>query len=135
MKTCIRAEQGYCSISYTAVSTIGFQVGSYDSTGVFAPSVGPTTNALAFSGAACSNDYITIPFGGSTLGATTTVDKFCGAFLNAISASTASATVFSSQLPFVIDFVSNGNEQDAAAGGVEVSRGYQIYYSQSTTCP
>ena len=105
--------------------------------------MGPTTAleslllqcALAFSGAACSNDYITIPFGGSTLGATTTVDKFCGAFLNAITASTASATVFSSQLPFVIDFVSNGNEQDAAAGGVEVSRGYQIYYSQSTTCP
>ena len=119
------------------MSTIGFQVGSYDSTGVFAPAVGPTTNALAFSGAACSNDYITIPFGGSALGAATTVDKFCGAFLNAITASAASAPVFTSQMPFVLDFVTNGNEQDAAAaaGGVEASRGDEIQYSQSTTCP
>jgi len=139
-RTCIRTEQGYCSISYTAVAAIGFQVGSYDTNGDLSPPIA-TANMIAHSGAACSNDYLSIPFGGSALGATVplvpTVDRFCGAFLNAITASTASATVFSSQQPFVVTFVTNGNEQELLQkdGGSELSRGYQIYYAQSTTCP
>jgi len=135
-RTCIRAEQGYCSISYAAVGTTGFEVGSYNPAGTFSAALA-TANVEGYTGAGCSNDYLTIPFGGATLGATTTVDKFCGAFLNAASPSTVNAPVFSSQQPYVVNFYTNGNEQDnaAAAGGEEKARGYEISYTQSTTCP
>ena len=62
-----RAEAGYCSISHAAVSSTSFQIS------LIAPS---TSAAIAQVGDACTQDWIVIPGGGATAGATTNRDRW-----------------------------------------------------------
>ena len=66
---CIRTEEGHCSISYSSLSTTSFQVSE------IAPS---TSAAIAVIGESCSQDWITIPGGGQTSGASTSSDRQSG---------------------------------------------------------
>ena len=66
---CIRTEEGHCSISYSSLSTTSFQISS------IAPS---TSAAIAQIGENCSEDWITIPGGGQTSGASTSSDRQSG---------------------------------------------------------
>ena len=63
---CIRTEAGYCSISYAAVSDTSFQIS------LIAPS---TSAAIAQIGDSCTQDWIVIPGGGSTVLASTNSDR------------------------------------------------------------
>ena len=70
---CIRTEQGYCSISYAAVSTSTFSLSG--TTG---------TTYTAVSGVSCSQDYLIIQQGGACPAPTntaTTIERFCGTLL------------------------------------------------------
>ena len=63
---CIRTEAGYCSISYAAVSDTTFQIS------LIAPAPGA---AIAQIGDSCTQDWIVIPGGGSTVLASTNSDR------------------------------------------------------------
>ena len=122
---CIRTESGYCSIAYTAVSTTSFQVS------LITPTASPA--AIGAVGDSCTLDYITIPEGGPTAGATTNMDRFCGSLL-LYSAGTTAQTVKSNKHPFQVGVNFDGTELDEdSPAGTEWSKGFYLYYSQ-TAC-
>ena len=126
---CIRTEQGYCSIAYTAVSTTSFQVSGQNPPATATGVVGPT----------CTLDFITIPQGDSCSSPdpTSTFERFCGSLLtNAIGTTTGS--VCQSKSPFRVGVTFDGTEVDVVppsppAVTVEYSKGFYIYYTQ-TAC-
>jgi len=121
---CIRTEQGYCSITYTAVSTTSFQLsGQY-----------PPTTATSIVGETCSQDYIMIQRGGSCPGPdSTTLERFCGSLL-AEAAGTTTSSVCTSAMPFMVGVKTDGTEVDGTSPDVtEYSKGFYIYYTQ-TAC-
>lgn len=115
-QNCIRAEQGYCSITYTGNV---FKIG--DGTGA----------ATSFVGQACSRDWLTIPHGGSTTSNVANKDRFCGEFLNPTGGIGASAEVKSQVQPFKVGVHFDGTEFNNPA---EDTVGFSLAYAQSTTC-
>ena len=118
---CVRTEQGYCSISYTAVST------------AFGMS-GPAPASISVVGDPCSLDYILIPAGGSTAGSTTNFDRFCGTLMSVTNAGTSAITIYTNRMPFQVGVITDGSElNDPAPGTSESTKGFNLYYSQ-TAC-
>ena len=123
---CIRTELGYCSITYTEVGTDGFQISS----------IAPSTVVLT--GDLCTGDYVIIPSGGLSNGATTTTDRYCGNHLEAWNppspqtSSGASTTIYANKMPFQLGVVFDSTELDTATGA-ELTKGFNIYYKQ-TAC-
>ena len=123
---CIRTEQGYCSITYTEVGTTGFQISS----------IAPSTEVLT--GDLCTGDYIVIPSGGLSNGATTTTDRYCGNHLEAWNppspqtSSGAGTTIYANKMPFQVGVVFDSTELDTATDA-ELTKGFHIFYQQ-TAC-
>ena len=117
---CIRTEQGYCSIEYTPVG------------GKFGLS-GSAPTAIANVGDPCSLDYLIIPGGGSSAGATTNFDRFCGSLFSTTNAATAGATLFTNKQPFQVGVYTDGSELNPSGPVSESSVGFYIYYKQ-TAC-
>ena len=122
---CIRAEAGYCSIAYTAVSTTSFQLS------LITPTASPA--AIGAVGDSCTQDYISVPIGGQTAGATTNYDRFCGSLL-VYTAGTTGQTIKTQKMPFQVgvSFDSTELDEDNPAG-TEWSKGFYLYYTQ-TAC-
>ena len=137
---CIRAEQGYCSIAYTQVSTTGFQMSGQNP---------PSASAV---GSSCTQDYIIIMQGGSCPAPdTTTNDRFCGNLLAESTGATSATSVCTQKLPFMIGVKTDGTEVRTLPSplishftftfqidapptpSTEYSAGFYIYYSQ-TSC-
>ena len=119
---CVRPERGYCSLSYTALDTESFQVS------------GQNPGGTSLQGDSCTADYIEIVGGGDSVGANTNYDRFCGNFLNLDPTSTASATIFTSLMPYRVGVVFDGTELDDRPGTFsEYSKGFSLYFSQ-TAC-
>lgn len=123
---CIRTEQGYCSIKYTEVGTDGFQMSA----------IAPNTEVLT--GGLCTSDYIIIPSGGISVGATTTTDRYCGNHLEAYidpqpqTSSGAGTTIYASKMPFQVGVVFDSTELDVPPDA-ELTKGFNIFYEQ-TAC-
>ena len=95
---CIRAEQGYCSISYAQVSTTSFQLN------------GPNPSTTATVGGSCTDDYLLILQGGSCPAPdSSTNDRFCGSLL-AESTGSSATSVCTQKLPFMIGVKTDGTE-------------------------
>ena len=124
---CIRAERGYCSIGYTAVTSTDFQIS------LITPTASPT--AIGNYGDLCTLDYITIFGGGETATASSNNDRFCGSLLvydSSPTALTTERTVITSKLPFQVGVNFDGTELDEdSPAGTEWSKGFYLYYSQS----
>lgn len=124
---CIRAERGYCTISYAPTGTTNFELSAQTP----APITAPTTDYL---GDTCTTDYIIIAGGGTAPDANENYDRFCGGIMRASAAIATVATVFTSKMPFHVGVVTDGTELDSPpATTTEYSKGFQIYYSQ-TAC-
>ena len=96
---CIRAEQGYCSISYAQVSTTGFQLS------------GQTPSSAAVVGSSCTEDYLLIMQGGSCPAPdSSTNDRFCGSLLAESTGATSATSVCTQKLPFMIGVKTDGTE-------------------------
>ena len=117
---CIRTEQGYCSIEYTPVGG-NFKIS------------GPAPTATANRGDTCATDYIIISGGGSTAGATTNFDRFCGSLFSVTDGSTTGSTIFANKQPFQVGVFMDGNEVNPSTSVAESSVGFYIYYKQ-TAC-
>jgi len=117
---CIRTEQGYCSIEYTPVG------------GKFGMS-GTAVTATANVGDKCTSDHIIISGGGSSAGATTNFDRFCGSLFSVTDASTTGSTIFTNKTPFQIGVYTDGAEVNPSGPVSESSVGFYIYYKQ-TAC-
>jgi len=115
---CIRPEQGYCSIAYSAIT---FQVSS------------TTATATSTVSDSCSQDYIQISGGGASAGATTNYDRFCGGLFANTNAATTAATVYTNKMPFQVGVNFDATEVDAASSLTEKSTGFCLYYKQ-TAC-
>ena len=122
---CIRTESGYCSIAYTAVSTTSFQVS------LITPTASPAS--IGAVGDSCTQDFIIVPGGGQTAGATTNYDRFCGSLLVHTAGSTGQ-TIKAKKMPFQVgvNFDSTELDEDNPAG-TEWSKGFYLYYTQ-TAC-
>lgn len=112
---CIRTEEGYCSISYTAIA---FSVSS----------TAPVSTSLTKT--QCSEDYILIPQSSTTTTNIAAVSRYCGVFLNPATAATTNAAVLTQAQPFNIGVVFDALELAAETG----LTGFAIKYTQSTTC-
>lgn len=114
---CIRAEQSYCSIQYTACDTTSFQM-----TG---------TAATSAWGDDCNTDYVHIQDGSISAGATSTYDRYCGGLLTStdIPSTTTSTTVFTARMPYQVGVVTDATEVDTANAN-ENSKGFCILYEQ-----
>ena len=122
---CIRTESGYCSISYTSVSTDSFQIS------LITPTASPA--AIGAVGDSCTLDYIVVSEGGSTAGATTNYDRFCGSLL-VHTAGTTAQTIITQKMPFQVGVNFDGTELDEdSPAGTEWSKGFSLYFSQ-TAC-
>ena len=119
---CIRTEEGYCSISYSSLSSTSFQISE------IAPS---TSAAIALVGDSCSQDWITIPGGGQTPGASTSSDRHCGSYLSYSPAGTAPTTIITNKMPFKVGVNFDGTEVDSTSAN-EWSKGFALYYSQNS---
>ena len=117
-----RTEERYCSISYSSLSSTSFQISEV------APSSG---TAIAQIGDSCSQDWITIPGGGQTSGASTSSDRHCGSYLSYTPAGTAPTTIITNKMPFKVGVHFDGTEVDSSTAN-EWSKGFAIYYSQSS---
>jgi len=119
---CIRTEEGYCSISFSSVSTSSFYVSH----------VAPSTGAvIAHTGEYCSQDWVTISGGGETSGATTSYDRFCGSVFSYTNAGTATKTVITNKMPFRLGVNFDETELDSTSAN-EWSKGFKLYYSQNS---
>lgn len=108
---CIRAAQGYCSISYTSVSTTSFQLSS------ITPTASPA--AAGVTGDSCTTDYIIMVGSAKSLTENTNHDRFCGSLLvNSDSTLSAAGTVFTNKMPFHVGVNFDGTEldEDSPAG-------------------
>jgi len=112
-QNCIRTEQGYCSISYTATE---FGVNH-----IAASSLTQTS---------CSEDYVLIPQGGPTTTHIAAFPRYCGGFLAPSDTQTSNMAVLTQAQPFVIGVVFNAVEKKDELG----TKGFAIAYTQSTTC-
>jgi len=124
---CIRAEQGYCSISYTTPALTDFEMN------VQTPTAAPVQAAAT--GDTCTDDYVLLAGGGASAGAASNFDRFCGGALSSIAGpitGPAVPTVYTNKMPFQIGVVTDGTELDATDAN-EWSKGFYIYYSQ-TAC-
>lgn len=122
---CIRAEQGKCSIAYSAAST-----STAFSMNIITPSPTPTNTGAV--GESCSDDFIILAGGGASAGANTKYDRFCGGLL-VNTAGTTAGTVYTNKFPFQVGVNTDGTELDTTAPpaiGYERSGGFTIYYSQ-----
>jgi len=122
---CIRTEQGYCSIAYSAVITASD----------FSLSGTGTTSLVQAQ--ACNTDYVLIDNAGAIDASTGNIagDRFCGAQLNTATAG-AGSTVFSQVQPFIVSLVTDAQEADippGATGGpaVEARGGINLAYAQT----
>merc|ERR1712050_242974 len=124
---CIRPEEGFCCIEYSACRGV---------TGSFTPTtnVGP---AAAQVDSQCSEDYIVIDGGMAVCsrlpGAVNT--RFCGGFLNNIASQTANAAVCDCQPPFVVGITFDAGADAGAADNSAytfASRGVCLEYRQVT---
>ena len=122
-EVCVRTEEGYCSISYSSLSSTSFQVSG------IAPS---TSAAIALVGDSCSQDWVSIPGGGQTSGASTSSDRHCGSYLSYTNSGTSPTTVITNKMPFKVGVNFDGTELDSSSAN-EWSKGFAIYYSQ-TSC-
>ena len=124
---CIRAERGYCSIGYTAVSTTDFQVS------LITPTASPT--AIGAVGDTCSLDYIIVPGAGETVDANTNQDRHCGSLLvytTSPATLTTARTIYTNRMPFMVGVNFDGTELDEdSPAGTEWSKGFYLYYSQT----
>ena len=115
---CIRTEQGYCSIEYTPVG------------GKFGLS-GTAPTAIAYVGDPCSQDYLVVAGGGSSAGATTNFDRFCGSLFSTTNGDTSGATIYTNKQPFQVGLVTDGSELNTPSSTSESSVGFYIYYKQT----
>lgn len=122
---CIRAERGYCSIGYTAVTSTDFQLS------LITPTASPT--AIGNLGDSCSLDYITLFGGGEKVGASTNQDRFCGSLLvysTSPATLTTERTVITNKMPFQVGVNFDGTELDEdSPAGTEWSKGFYLHYS------
>jgi len=124
---CIRAERGYCSVSYTATSDTNFQLSGQNPTTLTSPDT-------TYLGDSCTSDYIILAGSGDAPDANTNYDRFCGSVLNLDSGTTTSATIYTNKMPYHLGVVFDGTELDAPpTPSTEYSKGFNIYYSQ-TAC-
>jgi hypothetical protein len=110
---CIRTEEGYCSISYTASE--------------FSVSMTGTTSLTQTQ---CSEDYVLIPQAAATTTTVAAVPRYCGVFLAAATAATANSAVLTQAQPFNIAVVFDAVEVPTETG----LKGFAIAYTQSKTC-
>jgi len=122
---CIRAEQGYCSIGFTAVTSTDFQVS------LITPTAAPA--AIGNLGDSCTLDYILIAGGAAISGDPSNYDRFCGSLLiYDPSAMTTERTVLTNKMPFQVGVNFDGTELDEnSPAGTEWSKGFYLYYSQT----
>jgi len=122
---CIRREEGYCSMSYSATATTGFSV-----------STSPATVSAIFGDVACTTDYLRIPGlqdSGST-SATAFVavqgDRICGDNWSVFPAAAggASTTFVTFMKPFRVG-VHFGSGSGPAADAK--TNGFALYYAQT----
>jgi len=120
-QNCIRTEEGYCSISYTAIT--------------FSVSSSGTASAIDTS---CSQDYIIIPEGGTTTSPNGAgVNRYCGVFLSSDSSAlgaTAHAAVVTAAVPFKVHVIFDNTETGSPAPSETGTTGFAITYTQSTSC-
>jgi len=125
---CIRAERGYCSIGYSAVTSTDFEIS------LITPTASPT--AIGSVGDSCSLDYIIIFGGGETTTANTNQDRYCGSLLiytTSPATVTTERTVLTNKMPFQVGVNFDGTELDEnSPAGSEWSKGFYLYYTQST---
>jgi hypothetical protein len=124
--SCIRAERGYCEISYSSVSTTSFQISE------ITPTASPSPAGVL--GDSCTTDYIILVGSAISTSENVNYDRFCGSLLVASSSTTTTvATVVTSKLPFLVTVNFDGTELDEdSPAGTEWSKGFYIYYSQSS---
>ena len=120
---CIRAELGYCSISWASVSTTSFQLSG----------PAPASTQTATQGDTCTTDYIILQSAGASLPPTPAAgrtDRFCGGILaGQTEPSGTVGTVYTQKLPFNMFVNFDGTESDESA--TENSVGFSLYYAQS----
>ena len=118
---CVRTEQGYCSIAYSAVITASDF------------SLSGSAGTALLQATQCSMDYVLIDNAGSD--ATTAGvagDRFCGGQLSTITTG-AGATVYSQVQPFIVSVVTDGQEVDTQTPTIEETSGFNLAYAQ-TAC-
>ena len=119
---CVRTEQGYCSIAYSAVITASDF------------SLSGTAGTALLQATQCSMDYVLIDNAGSdATTANVAGDRFCGGQLSTITTG-AGATVYSQVQPFIVSVVTDGQEVDTSnSATVEETNGFNLAYAQ-TAC-
>ena len=122
---CIRREEGYCSMSYSATATTGFSV-----------STEPNPVSAAFGDVECLTDYLRIP-GLQDSGSTATTafvaiqgDRICGdnwsVFPNAAGGAATTFVTFMKPFRVGVHFGSQSGASDDAK-----TNGFAVYYAQS----
>jgi len=127
-KNCIRQEEGYCCIQYSAIS---YAVGATTC------AAGGTAGATRCSGASlCLQDMILIPGAGQDKGGNPTVgenyERFCGVNLNSLGFPAVNSPIVSCDCPFELDHITGITALvgTATAGTLATTVGFQISYSQ-----
>lgn len=113
---CIRQEEGYCTIAYSAST---FEISG--------------TGSTALSGSSCTTDYVMIPRGGASVSTSppiTNSDRFCGSLLGT---GTASGTVYAVRYPYTVGVYFDEGETNPPST-TEKATGFSIYFAQSTSC-
>lgn len=83
-------------------------------------------------GDACTNDYIIISDGASSVGGTPTTDRYCGGDQLQASTTATETTVYTNRQPYQVGVVIDSTETDTAtAGTTENSLGFCIDYAQA----
>jgi len=120
--SCVRTEQGYCSIAYSAVITASDF------------SLSGSAGTALLQATQCSMDYVLIDNAGSDATQANIVgDRFCGGQLSTVTTG-AGATVYSQVQPFIVTLVTDAQEVDTGSGGaVEKTGGINLAYAQ-TAC-
>jgi len=127
-KNCIRQEEGYCCIQYTAIS---YAIGATTC------AAGDHDGATRCSGASlCLFDMIIIPGAGQTIAGNPTTgenyERFCGINLNSLGFPAVNSPIISCACPFEVDHITGitALAGAATAGTLATTVGFQLSYSQ-----
>ena len=119
---CVRPEMGYCCVQYSVCSDTNSWTTFKDTT--------ITAGALDTS---CSLDYVGIPGASGHCNAgygNVLHSKFCGAFLNPISAGDANVPVCDCIAPFTVQIRTDDAADTAIGANLQTNRGICLEYTQ-----